>query len=103
MVRDGDAHVKKSVRPRKSRRPSKLDVLLVAPTRGQRVYIALRRGLDFALAAVLLIVSAPCLVLVALGVKLTSKGPAFYTQSRVGHDDRIFTMIKLRTMVDNCE
>ena len=105
MLTNGDAQVKQSARSRKTRRPSQLDfeVLLFAPTSGQRVYSAARRGLEIALASVLLIVTAPFLLLAALGVKLSSKGPAIYVQSRVGQGERVFTMYKLRTMVDNCE
>jgi lipopolysaccharide/colanic/teichoic acid biosynthesis glycosyltransferase len=36
-------------------------------------------------------------------VRLTSKGPAFYTQTRVGQGGRLFTILKLRTMRHNCE
>jgi lipopolysaccharide/colanic/teichoic acid biosynthesis glycosyltransferase len=36
-------------------------------------------------------------------VKLTSAGPAFYTQTRVGRNGRLFTIYKLRTMMDDCE
>jgi lipopolysaccharide/colanic/teichoic acid biosynthesis glycosyltransferase len=59
--------------------------------------------LDFVVAAVLLVLSAPVLLLVALAVKVTSRGPAFYQQTRVGKDGRIFTIYKIRTMVHNCE
>lgn len=105
MLTNGDAQVKESARSRKTRRPSQLDfdVLLSAPTRGQRIYSGVRRGIENVLALVLLTATAPFLILAALGVKLTSKGPAIYTQSRVGRDERVFTMYKLRTMVDNCE
>src|SRR6516165_3429062 len=41
--------------------------------------------------------------LVALLVKLTSRGPVFYTQSRVGKDGRLFQIYKIRTMIHNCE
>lgn len=54
-------------------------------------------------ALVLLVACAPLLLLAALGVRLTSPGPAFYTQARVGRGGRVFTMFKLRTMIDNCE
>jgi lipopolysaccharide/colanic/teichoic acid biosynthesis glycosyltransferase len=43
------------------------------------------------------------IVLSALLVKLTSKGPAFYTQTRVGRNGRLFTIYKIRTMIHNCE
>ncbi len=58
---------------------------------------------DFLLAALL---SLPTLVVVlaaAVLVKLTSRGPAFYTQVRVGRYGRLFAIIKLRTMIHNCE
>jgi lipopolysaccharide/colanic/teichoic acid biosynthesis glycosyltransferase len=42
-------------------------------------------------------------VVLAVVVKLTSKGPAFYLQERVGKDGRIFKMAKLRTMIANAE
>jgi len=37
------------------------------------------------------------------GVKLTSSGPAFYAQTRVGRNGRRFTILKLRTMRHRCE
>ena len=39
----------------------------------------------------------------ALAVKLTSRGPAFYTQDRTGRHGRTFTIYKLRRLVDKCE
>jgi lipopolysaccharide/colanic/teichoic acid biosynthesis glycosyltransferase len=53
-----------------------------------------------------LVFTPPALVLVALAavaVKLTSAGPAFYTQMRAGRGGRPFTMLKLRTMRHRCE
>jgi len=38
-----------------------------------------------------------------LAVKLTSRGPAFYTQTRVGQDGHLFTIYKIRTMIHKCE
>jgi lipopolysaccharide/colanic/teichoic acid biosynthesis glycosyltransferase len=51
----------------------------------------------------LLIMTAPVIALAALLVKLTSPGPALYTQTRVGRNGRPFTMYKLRTMYHHCE
>jgi lipopolysaccharide/colanic/teichoic acid biosynthesis glycosyltransferase len=51
----------------------------------------------------LLIVTAPVIGLAALTVKLTSPGPAFYTQLRLGRFGRPFTIFKIRTMIHNCE
>jgi lipopolysaccharide/colanic/teichoic acid biosynthesis glycosyltransferase len=59
--------------------------------------------LDFVLAFILSVPALPIILLAALAVKLTSRGPAFYTQTRVGKDGKLFTICKLRTMIDNCE
>jgi lipopolysaccharide/colanic/teichoic acid biosynthesis glycosyltransferase len=58
---------------------------------------------DLALAIVLALPALPIVLLTALIVKLTSRGPAFYTQTRVGQNGRLFTICKVRTMVHNCE
>jgi len=76
-------------RPLKQRRPAWY-------ARGKRV-------LDVAGALALLALAGPVMLLAALLVKLTSRGPAFYTQTRVGAGGRLFTIFKIRTMVHNCE
>ena len=63
----------------------------------------MNRPLDLALAGVLLVVTAPLLALVALAIKLESRGPVFYRQRRVGKDGRPFELLKLRTMVPGAE
>ena len=68
-----------------------------------RWYAPCKAALDFALACVLTVLALPVILLAALVVKLTSKGPAFYTQQRVGRGGKTFTILKLRTMVDKCE
>ena len=59
---------------------------------------ALRRLLDVALAAALLVLLAPVLGLLAVLVRLTSPGPAFFRQTRIGRHGRPFELVKLRTM-----
>jgi lipopolysaccharide/colanic/teichoic acid biosynthesis glycosyltransferase len=58
---------------------------------------------DYALAVLGLIPGIPLMLLCGLLVRLTSRGPAFYTQTRVGRGGRIFTLYKIRTMVHDCE
>lgn len=58
---------------------------------------------DTLAAAVLLAVALPAVGLAMLLVKLTSRGPALYTQSRVGRGGRVFTIYKIRTMYHECE
>jgi lipopolysaccharide/colanic/teichoic acid biosynthesis glycosyltransferase len=50
-----------------------------------------------------LILATPFILLAAALIKLTSRGPAFYTQLRVGKNGRIFTIYKLRTMHHEAE
>ncbi len=57
-----------------------------------------KRLLDLVCAIVLLAVSSPLLLLVAILVRITSPGPALFRQTRVGKDGREFTLLKFRTM-----
>jgi lipopolysaccharide/colanic/teichoic acid biosynthesis glycosyltransferase len=75
----------------------------VRMTRMQRWYLPVRRLLDVTLTLLVGIVALPVVLLAALAVKLTSRGPAFYTQVRVGKGGRPFTIFKIRTMLDKCE
>ena len=50
-----------------------------------------------------LLVLSPILLLVALAIRLDSRGPAMFKQTRVGRSGRSFTMLKFRTMHDNAE
>lgn len=50
-----------------------------------------------------LIIIFPFLLLIALAIKLTSKGPIFFKQERLGKDGKVFKIIKFRTMVVNAE
>jgi lipopolysaccharide/colanic/teichoic acid biosynthesis glycosyltransferase len=61
----------------------------------------IKRCLDVALSIVLLIVTAPLLLLIAIIVKATSKGPIIFRQMRVGKDGKNFVMFKFRTMFHN--
>jgi lipopolysaccharide/colanic/teichoic acid biosynthesis glycosyltransferase len=75
---------------------------VVRPLR-HRWYPACKHAVDVAAAAALAVAALPVVALAALVVKLTSRGPAFYTQTRVGQHGRLFTIYKIRTMVHNCE
>jgi Undecaprenyl-phosphate glucose phosphotransferase len=57
-----------------------------------------KRVTDAMLSATLLVVLAPLLLLIAALVKLTSRGPVFYSQERMGLDGRSFRMFKFRSM-----
>ncbi len=65
--------------------------------------ILLKHCFDFVIALILLLILAIPMIIIALFVKLSSKGPVFYKQSRVGMDQREFNIYKFRTMRENAE
>ena len=74
--------------------------LTLKPTRlspGQRV---VKRGMDLVLAGVGLILVSPVLLVVAIAIKSTSRGPVLFRQDRVTEGGRTFRMYKFRTMTD---
>ncbi|MDP3703057.1 MAG: sugar transferase [Candidatus Omnitrophota bacterium] len=60
--------------------------------------MVLKRVVDVVAAAIGLVITTPVLALIALAVKLDSKGPALYKQERVGRFGDLFAMYKFRTM-----
>jgi exopolysaccharide biosynthesis polyprenyl glycosylphosphotransferase len=58
-----------------------------------------KRAMDIVLSAALLVLLAPLMLLVALTVRLTSRGPALFRQERVGQGGRRFHMWKFRSMI----
>ena len=57
-----------------------------------------KRLIDIAMSIILMVVSIPILALCGFFIKLTSRGPVFFRQTRVGMQGKHFTIIKLRTM-----
>ena len=73
-----------------------------APAASARARL-LKRSIDIALSSCALLCLAPFLVVVAVLVKLTSRGPVLFRQCRLGKDGRPFEMFKFRTMIVNAE
>lgn len=63
--------------------------------------LAIKRSMDIAGSVVMLAVLAPLFLIIAIAVKLTSKGPIFFRQHRVGQYGRRFTFLKFRSMQTN--
>lgn len=83
-------------------------VFMFAPLVSAAVPVALatpsaKRIMDVALVLLGLLAIWPLLVFVAIAIKLDSRGPVFFVQSRVGEDGRLFGMVKFRSMVANAE
>ena len=62
-----------------------------------------KRGFDIIAAALGLLLLSPILLLIAILVKLDSKGPLFYSQERIGLDGQRFQILKFRTMIPEAE
>jgi lipopolysaccharide/colanic/teichoic acid biosynthesis glycosyltransferase len=66
-------------------------------------YFFFKSASDFVLGLLLLVLTAPLIALAMVLIKLTSPGPAMYSQTRLGRFGKPFTIYKLRTMVHECE
>jgi len=66
-------------------------------------YVAVKTAGEWLIALMLVIVTSPLMLVLALAVKLTSSGPAFYAQTRLGKFGRHYRILKLRTMRNNAE
>jgi len=69
----------------------------------RRRFAEFKRGFDIVVSILSLIITLPVLLAAMAFIKLTSPGPVFYLQKRVGKDGLIFDMLKLRTMVADAE
>ena len=59
----------------------------------------IKRALDVTIASTTLFLMAPTMILIALLIKITTRGPVFFVQQRVGFNRRLFGCLKFRTMV----
>jgi sugar transferase (PEP-CTERM system associated) len=66
-------------------------------------FILVRRVLSIVISLIGLILTLPLLPFIMLAIRLDSKGPVFYTQTRVGKADRTFKVVKFRTMRQDAE
>ena len=62
-----------------------------------------KRVLDFLLSLIAIIILSPVLLIIAIAIKIDSKGPVFFLQERLGKDGKVFKIIKFRTMVKDAE
>jgi exopolysaccharide biosynthesis polyprenyl glycosylphosphotransferase len=79
-------------------------LLSFSTTPTNEALMLVRRILDLVLAGIILLIFGPLVMLpTAILIKLTSPGPVLFKQKRCGHNGRIFTMYKFRSMVDHAE
>ncbi len=79
---------------------SALDSALTRPAQRQS-YLFFKRAFDIVSSAAALLILLPFLPVIALLIRLDSKGPVFFTQPRLGKDGKLFTIYKFRTMAHN--
>jgi putative colanic acid biosynthesis UDP-glucose lipid carrier transferase len=75
--------------------------LSVSPMQG--VNRLIKRVEDLLFGSVFLLLASPVMLLIAMGVKLTSKGPVLYKQERIGWNGQTFKILKFRSMPMDCE
>jgi sugar transferase (PEP-CTERM system associated) len=71
--------------------------------RRSTAFIIARRVVSIGISLIGLILTLPLLPLIMLAIRLDSKGPVFYTQTRVGKAGRVFKVVKFRTMRTDAE
>ncbi len=67
------------------------------------MYFLIRRFIDTIIAGTALIILSPLLLILAIAVKINSKGPAIFKQERIGKDFKTYKMYKFRSMVQNAQ
>jgi lipopolysaccharide/colanic/teichoic acid biosynthesis glycosyltransferase len=78
-----------------------LDVMLAA--RRKRVLFAIKRVIDIIFSTAVLVLFAPLLLWIAIAIKVTSKGPVFFKQKRIGQYGEPFVFLKFRSMFENSD
>jgi sugar transferase (PEP-CTERM system associated) len=71
--------------------------------RTSRLTLAVKRGSSFLFSGLGLLATLPLLLILGPIIRLTSEGPVFYKQKRIGRDNKIFDCYKLRTMRTDAE
>ncbi|MBI9046757.1 MAG: sugar transferase [Anaerolineaceae bacterium] len=80
-----------------------LPTLALTTTPDRNPAISIKAIFDFTSSAIGLIFLLPALLMIAVAIKLSSRGPIFYRQVRMGQNGRLFNLYKFRTMVDGAD
>ena len=70
---------------------------------GKRLALGAKRFLDVVLALILTVLLSPVMLILAICIKLDSKGPVFYRQERITQYGRPYRIFKFRTMVADAD
>ena len=80
-----------------------LTLMDVAPPQLSVVSHALKRGLDILVSITLLLFLLPAVIVIAIAIKTTSKGPVLFRQDRTGRGGKVFQIFKFRTMENGAD
>ncbi|NLX03266.1 MAG: sugar transferase [Syntrophomonadaceae bacterium] len=69
----------------------------------RKLNLFIKRLIDFLGSLIGGIIISPFLIIIAITIKLTSKGPVLFKQERLGQDGKVFKIIKFRTMIENAD
>ena len=69
----------------------------------KKVYIKIKRVIDVIFASIALILLSPVFAIIAIAIKIDSKGPVFFAHKRIGKNGNIIKLYKFRSMVINAE
>lgn len=78
-------------------------MMYIEPAEQSGTSAVFKRAFDLIFSVAILIVTAPILLLVAIAIKIDSRGPVLFAQERVGHHGRTFRILKFRSMVTDAE
>ena len=68
-----------------------------------RILSAVKRTIDIVVSTILLTVFSPLFVMISICIRMTSTGPSYFRQTRVGFRGRLFPLYKFRTMAHDCD
>jgi lipopolysaccharide/colanic/teichoic acid biosynthesis glycosyltransferase len=79
------------------------DIVEMADVKPSKWYLMIKRTMDIFVGVLGMILLSPLFLVVAILIKIDSRGPVFFNQERVGKDGRLFEIHKFRTMVVDAE
>jgi len=80
-----------------------ISTIVISTLSQQHGELFIKACIDYIVAGVGLVILSPFFLCISLAIKLSSKGPIFFTQKRCGLHGRTFNVFKFRTMVENAE
>lgn len=69
----------------------------------RKINLCIKRCIDFLGSLIGIIILSPVFLIIAFMIKVSSEGPVFFKQERLGKDGKVFKIIKFRTMIVNAE